>query len=72
MICLRPCDVKSSAQSEENLDNKLNRYRAALDPLPVTHNAWPLHGAGLPNLGRGHAMTVSPRPDPGPEPDPGA
>ena len=48
------------------MGNKLNRYRAALDPLPATHNAWPLHGAGLPNLGCDHAMTVSPRPDPGP------
>jgi threonine dehydrogenase-like Zn-dependent dehydrogenase len=55
------------AQSEENLSNKLTRYRAALDPLPATYNAWPLYGAGLLNLGYDHAMTVSPRPEPGPD-----
>ena len=49
------------------MGNKLIRYRTALDPLPATHGAWPLHGAGLPNLGCNRAMTVSPRPDPGPD-----
>ena len=32
--------------------SKLNRYRGVLDPLPETHLAWPLYGAGLDNLGR--------------------
>ena len=49
------------------MGNKLTRYRAALDPLPATHSAWPLHGAGLLSLGYDHAMTVSPRPEPGPD-----
>jgi len=32
--------------------SKLDRYRGALDPLPETHLAWPLYGAGLDKLGR--------------------
>jgi len=47
------------------LGNRLTSYRAGLDPLPATHNAWSLHGAGLPNLGRDRAMISRPRPEPG-------
>ena len=48
------------------MGNRLTSYRAGLGPLPATHSAWPLHGAGLPNLGCDRTMTVSPRPEPGP------
>ena len=49
------------------MENRLTSYRAGLGPLPATHSAWPLHGAGLSNLGYDRAMTVSPRPEPGPD-----
>ena len=48
------------------MEKKLTSYRAGHGPLPATHSAWPLHGAGLSNLGYDRAMAVSPRPDPGP------
>lgn len=32
--------------------SRFYRYRAVLDPLPETHLAWPLYGAGLDKLGR--------------------
>ena len=49
------------------MENRLTSYRAGHDPLPATHSAWPLHGAGLSNLGCDRAMTVGPRPEPGPD-----
>ena len=49
------------------MEKKLTSYRAGHGPLPATHRAWPLHGAGLSSLGYDRAMTVSPRPEPGPD-----
>ena len=49
------------------MENRLTSYRAGHGPLPATHSAWPLHGAGLSNLGCDRAMTVGPRPEPGPD-----
>ena len=49
------------------MGNRLTSYRAGHGPLPATHRAWPLHGAGLSNLGYDRAMADGPRPDPGPD-----
>ena len=49
------------------MGKRLTSYRAGHGPLPATHSAWPLHGAGLSNLGYDRAMAVSPRPEPGPD-----
>jgi threonine dehydrogenase-like Zn-dependent dehydrogenase len=48
------------------LGNKLIRYRVGLGPLPAAHNAWPLYGAGLVNLGRSGRPVSRSLPEPGP------
>jgi|WetSurMetagenome_2_1015567.scaffolds.fasta_scaffold47012_2 L-sorbose 1-phosphate reductase len=49
------------------MGTKLTRYQSARGPLPATHGTWPLHGAGLPNLGRDRAMISSALPEPSPD-----
>ena len=62
-----PARCQIVATDEDNLGNRLTSYRAGHGPLPATHSAWPLHGAGLSSLGCDRAMTVGPRPEPGPD-----
>jgi len=49
------------------MGDKLAQYRRATEPLPTTHQLWPLYGAGLDRLGKAGQVIDVPLPGYGPD-----